>query len=207
MLKKSAALAFFIAFCLSCHSQDAENITSDFRSIAQNVPLALGNENECSNILRKNDDIKQQVEEAIKNDDLTEDDKKLLNWTKKHSDALDAFIRTVGQSGYVANYLKESELNLVKDLFDVDFVEVFKEKNFCCKLYEYRVGNYVCLLAFKPGNSEVYTIKASILIKNGSSTTTMGLETNRYRRIWSSSQNSAYKVISISCQYNGPSPF
>jgi hypothetical protein len=194
-------------YCTCSYSQDAAAIVSNFRSIASNVPSVLGEEDGCTNILRKNENIQEQIDQAIENGGLSSDDRNLLNWAKSHSKALDLFIRTVGESGYVANYLKESELSLVKDLFDVDFAEVFKEKNFCCKLYEFKMGSYTCLLAFKAGNNEIYTIKATLLVKNGSSTTTMGLSTNRYRKIWSSSVPTNYKVTYISCDYKGPSTF
>jgi hypothetical protein len=207
IIPKTLCCALILCISQICYSQDAESIAADFKFIATNVPSALGSEDQCSTLLRNNESIQEQVDKSLEKGGLSSNDRSLLNWVKTHSKALDRFMRTVGQSGYMANYLKDSELSLVKDLFNVEFVEVFKEKNFCCKLYECKMGGYTCLLAYKPGKNEIYTVKASLLVQNGSNTTTMGLSTNQYRRIWSTAVPKSYKVTFVSCEYTGSSTF
>jgi hypothetical protein len=86
----------------------------------------------------------------------------------------------------------------------MDISEVYS-KQFCCQLFELKIGDYICLLAYKIGGSETYTIKTIITSENGLSISkmNMGLYTNKYRMVWSNEGNLAlkkYKVIAVDCK-------
>lgn len=211
-MRKYALTVFLLVFVISTFSQDLQSYIDDFDNIVKETPTQIYNSDRCDYLINNLNTLNKNLEQVLNNSEqIHPDDIKILRWTKNHADALEEFLRTVGNSGKVAWYMTEKQLNLVQDLFSVAITEVYSPK-FCCSLFEIKFDSYICLLAFKKGSDEIYNIKSKISTKNNQSTSTidMGLIVNKYRRLWSNGDELSlknYQILSIQCTLTGHSSF
>jgi hypothetical protein len=197
---------------ISLNAQDLQKYIDDFTDIVVKIPLVISEREQCDKTINILDDLSDDIGKVLNNnDDLNPEDIKNLKSTKTSAEALEAFLRTTGNSSYVAGYLKEKELSIVRQLLDFSIAEVYREM-FCVNVYEVKFGSYVCLVAFKKGGNDILKIKAQIKSNNGKSTSKidMGLVANQYRRIWSNADQlsiKSYVVTGVECLVTGKNNF
>lgn len=207
-MKKIILTVFLLVLVNSIFSQDLQSYINDFNNVIKEVPTQIYNSDRCDYLINDLNTLSENLKQVLNNSEqIHPDDIKALQWTKIHAEALEDFLRTVGNSRKVAWYMTEKQLDLVNDLFNVEVTEVYSQK-FCCSLFEIKFENYICLLALKNGSNEIYNIKSKISSKISRSTLTtdMGLIVNRYRRLWSNGDDLSikdYQILSIQCTLTG----
>lgn len=211
-MKNIILSVLFFVFANNIFSQDLQSYIDDFDNIVKETPTKIYNTDRCYYLINKLNTLNENLKQVLNNSEqIHPDDIKVLKWTKVHAEALEDFLRTVGNSGKAAMYMTENQLSLVQDLFSVGITEVYSQK-FCCSLFEIKFDNYICLLAFKKGGDEIYNIKSKISAKSGLSTSSMdmGLIVNKYRRLWSNGDDltiKSYQILSIQCTLTGHNSF
>ena len=193
-------------------AQDLQSYIDRFEDITDLVIPHISINNECDKMIKDLDRLNDDLEDILtQTSSMHPEDVKNLRWVRSHSNALEDFLRCVGNTSYVANYMTENDLQLVKEVIDFSITEVYAGK-FCCRFFEVRVGEYISVVAFKEGANEIYSIKSTILSSMEKSTTTteMGLITKKYRSVWSNGSNTrikSYTIKAVDCVYKRKSIF
>jgi hypothetical protein len=202
MTKILCTLLFSLLFNFS-FSQNVEYFQTLLNDIISEVPAQIHIANKCDELINRIRTIYDDLEDIIKNTEEVSSDKiKSFGWMMAHAKALQNFLLTVGNSSNSGS-LPESQFKLVQELFRVSLTEIYNQK-FCCKLFEVKMHEYKCVLAFIKGDKLIYRIKAKISSKSGSrmANLDMGLESNEYNKLWSNGDDLSlklYKIISINC--------
>lgn len=195
----------------SSHAQDLQKYIDDFTAIVYEVPKTIYNRESCNKMISNLDDLSEDIEKVLNdNSDINPEDVKNLRSTKIYAEALEAFLRVVGNSSY-SGYLKEKELSIVRELLDISIAQIYTGR-FCANIYEIKSGSYKCLAAMKKGGNDIFKIKAQITSNSGNTVAKMdmGLLANQYRRIWSNANqlsNSSYKITTVECTITGQNNF
>ncbi len=210
---KIIILASFLSlFINNIFSQDLQTYVNDFNDIVKETPKQISNRDRCDYLIKNISTLNSNLEHVLNNSEqIHPDDIKVLKWTKVHAEALENFLRAVGNSSNGMMYMTANQLTLVKELFSVGITEVYFEK-FCCNLFEIKFDNYICVLAYKKGSDEIYNIKSKISSQTARSTSSMdmGLMVNKFRRLWSNGDDLSiknYQIHSIQCTIIGHHTF
>lgn len=202
-------LFVLVLLCLSVHPAGAQNLQSlidAFDEVVKDVPEKISTKGLCDNLLESNEEVRKNILKALEQEeDYHPEDVKNLRHTLGQSEALDDFIRMVGNHSYIPMYLSDVKLDAVKEFLDFELVEI-NSGMFCCKLFECRIGNYISLLAHKAGSGETFNVVADIYSGNTATRMNMGLFANKYRKLWSG-KTRTYKVTAVQCSKTGDSFF
>jgi hypothetical protein len=202
-------LFVMILLCLSAlpvGAQNLQNLIDAFDEVVRDVPEKISTKSLCDNLLESNEEVRKNILKVLEQEeDYHPEDIKNLRYTIKQSEALDDFIRTVGNHSYIPMYITDAKLDAVKEFLDFEMVEI-NSGMFCCKLFECRIGNYISVLAYKSGSGETFNIVADISSGNTATRMNMGLFANKYRKLWSG-KTRVYKVTAVQCSKTGDSFF
>jgi hypothetical protein len=181
------------------YSQDIRQHISEMDRLISVVPNHIGNKEHCDKLVRDLDDLSDDIEDNIKkDDDLSSDDIKNLKAILASAEAVEDFVRAVGNSSYGTGFLKEKQLRLVRELLNFSMTEMFTGK-FCVNIYQVTIGGYKSLIVTKTGSNNILRIKAVFKSTVATATTTleMGVVPNEYSRFWSSANDPSYRSYQI----------
>lgn len=194
------------------YGQDAPNLKSHFTSLVGEIEYKIFIQSECDYLIDQLEDIKSEVERLLSNsNDLRKDEVTTLQWLKNHCQATKGFLQTVGTSARISWQINEKDMSLVKEILPINISENINY-SLCCKIFDVRFGNYICVLEFKSGTKEIFGVKARISSDNGKKmlTTDHGLEANFYGKLWSNENKlsiTSYKITSMNCIIRGYNNF
>jgi ElaB/YqjD/DUF883 family membrane-anchored ribosome-binding protein len=114
-MRKYILIVFLLVFATNTFSQGLQYYIDEFDNIVKQAPTQIYNRDGCDYLINNLNTLNKNLEQVLNNSEqIHPDDIKNLRWTKNHADALEDFLRTVGNSGKVAWYMTEKQLNLVQ---------------------------------------------------------------------------------------------
>jgi hypothetical protein len=204
LIYKLAFILFSILISIRGQSQDLDKINNNLSYTISKVADNISSENGCRDLLNDIDDIKDDINELLENrNQLSSQDKEALKLNLIKCEALDNFIRTVGNTRSAKNFLSDKEMNLVRGILNFDIYELPKYK-FCATVYQIQINDYICLLVKKSGYKEIFRVTAELVTSNGMSSSKLdfGVQANHYRGILNNVDNrdfGKYRIKSMTC--------
>lgn len=211
-MKNTLIAIVLLTFPFKTIGQDLQKYINTLEDIVERVPTQIYQKDNCDALIDVLDDLSDDLEELLRDTgEMHPEDVKNLKSTLKYAGALENFLRTIGNSSYIAWYLKDSEIRLVSELIELQIIEIQSGK-FCVDIYQLSLGNYICLLAYKKGGNDILNIKAQTTSNQGKTLNKvdMGLSANQYRRFWSNGDKITlkdYDIKDIQCSIVGSNTF